>query len=132
MVKQCGDKTIKSAVEIECRVTKCNFSSRDSANHVIEITNQRKASIYAVESCTTLLNKLVDLSQVGKQVSLGKTVSASNKPVDKQLGLTHLGVTGTEEIDTVVEFYDSNQRLANGAYQGAKESYNVDYEMQVV
>jgi hypothetical protein len=42
MAKQCGDKASKSAVEIECYVTKCKMSRQDSGNHVVEITNHAK------------------------------------------------------------------------------------------
>jgi hypothetical protein len=60
------------------------------------------------------------------------TISSRSRAPQASVNLNPLSAPGTEEIQTTVEFHDATQRIGPTTFLNPKESYEVDYEMDVL
>ncbi|HEY0909048.1 MAG TPA: hypothetical protein VGD75_02335 [Bradyrhizobium sp.] len=133
MTARCRETQSPTAVDITCRTTKCSFHSSDTANHVTDVANNRSGSLYSLEVCVVSFAALVDFTTAGnkKSVTVGSIVG-SGHAAHVSTGMLHAGTVGTEEIQTTVEFYDATQRIGHTSFSGAKESYDIAYEFDLI
>lgn len=134
MARRCSEQISASSVDMSCSTTKCSLASNDTAHHVTDVVNNRPGSIYQVEICSVALTGLVDFNGGSKSIRrCGIIGSRSKAPAPTpSINLNPLGHSGTEEIHTTVDFYDATQRIGISNFLNPKESYSVDYEMDLL
>lgn len=134
MARRCNEQITPSSVNILCSTTKCSLASTDTAHHLIDVGNGRPGSIYRVEICAVTLTNFVDFNGCPKFITLcgSGTVSSRSRAPQISVNLNPLSAPGTEEIRTTVEFNDATQRIGPTTFLSPKESYQVDYEMDVL
>jgi hypothetical protein len=132
MAQKCNHQISMTSVDMACRTTNCNLNTIDTAHHVADIINTRPGSLYLVELCSITMGGLVDFN--GSHISITRYVIVASKSRAPQtsVNLSHLGRPGTEEIQTTIEFHDETQRVGNNTFLPPKESYHVDYEMDLL
>lgn len=132
MARKCDEKISMSSVDMACSTTKCSLAKADTAHHITDIINNRPGSIYGVEICSVTLNGLVDFNGSPKSITKYGIIGSKATAPTTSINLNPLSGPGTEEIQTTVEFYDATQRVGNNMFLGQKESYPVDYEMDLL
>jgi hypothetical protein len=137
MTTRCRETTNPTAVTVVCRTTKCDFSSADTANHIIQVLNNRGGSLYELEACSVAMNGAVHFSggsatKIVTKYGIVSPLISGGKNVTISIGMTHRGNPTTEEIQTTIEFYDATQRIRGSSFTGSKESYNVNYQFDLI
>jgi hypothetical protein len=133
MTAKCSESVTKTSVDMSCSTTKCSLSKTDTAHHVTDIYNRRPGGIYQLEICSLTLNSgLVDFNGSPKSITQYGSLGTYSHAPTTTINLNPLGGLGTEEILTTVEFHDSTQRLGTNTYMPPKESYQVDYSMDLL
>jgi hypothetical protein len=131
---RCRRRETHTAVDITCETTRCRFAASDTANHVTDIRNSRPSSLYQTEVTAAVLGALVDFAgnvkKVVTKIGIVSTSGSPNLPVT--ISMVHLAAKGTEEILSTVEFYDATKQTGNDTFSGTKESYDVNYEFDVI
>ena len=123
MANKCNEHIVQNRVDMRCSTTKCSLALADTAQHITDIFNGRGNSVHDVEICSVPLNGYVDFNGSAKSITQHTTIGQySSAPTTTKI-LTPVR-TGTEEILTTVEFDDRVLMK--------KESYPVDYEMDLV
>jgi hypothetical protein len=131
MTRKCIETMTAAGVSISCYATKCPLPNTDSSRHVTELTNNRSSNIYQVEICSVALHGLLRFNGAARVIArYGVIVSKSRAPTSVDLNPVGLP-GGTEEILTTVEFYDATQRVGGNTFLGPKESYQIDYEIDL-
>jgi hypothetical protein len=133
MTSKCKESISPTSVTISCSTSKCILSRTDTAHHITDIHNGRPGSLYAVEVLSTTLNgNFLSFNGQPKSLTVHPIVSRNASASPTPINLIVIRGPGTEEILTTVDFYDATQRIGNGMYIEPKETYNIDYEMDLI
>jgi hypothetical protein len=137
VVKRCKESKQFTAVDIACATSKCKIQLTDNPDHTTVIANGRTDSIHDVEICLTSLNNRLGFGNKGQTKVVFTTAgiispqSKGGRPHSSPIKIFHLGTVGTEEIQTVVDFYDGGTQRVGNSFVGSKESHDVNYELDL-
>jgi hypothetical protein len=131
--RRCRAQKSAMSVDISCATTKCSLPTYDTAHHITEIANYRVSSLHQVEICSVALAGLVNFNGGGtKSITRYGIIGSRSAAPTESIKLSPFGGHGTEVIQTTIELYDATQRVGNNMFKGPKESYSVEYEMDLI
>jgi hypothetical protein len=140
MPRCASSQTANPPVIMKCHATRCTLAANQNADHVVSIWNKRQGSLYEFEVCAS--------AHIGKFNLGGASILLIFGPGPNGVGqiVPYTGLfsrctrnsatitvadpmnPGTDEIHSVIDFYDSSQR-AGQTFNGKKESYVIKYSI---